>query len=151
MQEESSATEKGEEILRGIAPKKEIEIPTFIFTDRSVAVLEAIVEYLKDVRFLQYHEIAEKLNRDERTIWTAYNRAKKKHKGLKPDTTESEKIPLQVLANRKYSIFEAAVKHLKEEKKLRYVQIAKLTGRNERTIWTVYNRAAKKGRGDGNE
>ena len=58
-------------------------LPTFIFRDRKVAVLEAIVEYLKDEKKLTYHEIAVMLNRDDRTIWTCYKRAKKKRKKWK--------------------------------------------------------------------
>ena len=57
-----------------------IDIPIFIFRDRSLSVLEVIVEYLKDKLNLNYHEIAVLLNRDDRTIWTCYNRAKKKRK-----------------------------------------------------------------------
>ena len=53
-------------------------IPSFVFRDRSVAVLESLVEYLKDARHLSYHEIAVLLNRNDRTIWTVYNRVKKK-------------------------------------------------------------------------
>lgn len=60
--------------------KEFIEIPTFLFKDRSVAVLEALVEYLKDHKGLTYHEIALMLNRNERTIWTVYHRAKIKRK-----------------------------------------------------------------------
>ena len=59
-----------------------IEIPTFLFKDRSVAVLEALVEYLKDHKSLTFHEIAMLLNRNDRTIWTVYRRAKLKRKGL---------------------------------------------------------------------
>lgn len=58
------------------------EIPSFIFRDRSVAVLESLVEYLKDQKKLSYHEIAVLLNRNDRTIWTVYRRAKLKRKGL---------------------------------------------------------------------
>ena len=57
-----------------------IKLPTPIFKDRSVSVLEAISEYLKDVKGLTYHEIAVLLNRNDRTIWTCYNRALKKRK-----------------------------------------------------------------------
>jgi len=59
---------------------EEVEFPTYIFKDRKGAVLEIIVEYLKDVKQLNFHEIALLLNRDERTIWTAYSRVKKKRK-----------------------------------------------------------------------
>ena len=52
-------------------------IPLEILRDRTVSVLESIVEYLKN-KGLSFHEIGLLLNRDERNIWTVYNRAKKK-------------------------------------------------------------------------
>jgi hypothetical protein len=58
--------------------KEEILIPSSIFIDRKLSVLEILVEYLKEKRNLNYHQIASLLNRDDRTIWTVYNRAKKK-------------------------------------------------------------------------
>jgi len=58
----------------------QLPIPTLIFRDRKLSVLEAMVEYLKDEKQLSYHEIAVLLNRDDRTIWTCYSRAKKKRK-----------------------------------------------------------------------
>ena len=58
--------------------KKEVDIPSSIFLDRSISVLEAIVEYLKDEKKMSYHEIGVLLNRDDRTIWTCYNRVQKK-------------------------------------------------------------------------
>jgi len=62
-----------------MAKKRNISIPSHILTDRSVSVLEAIVKYLKEKKNLTYHEIAVLLNRDDRTIWTVYQRARKKH------------------------------------------------------------------------
>ena len=53
-------------------------IPIRILRDRSLSVLEAIVEFLKEEKELSFHEIGVLLNRDERNIWTVYNRAKKK-------------------------------------------------------------------------
>jgi len=55
-----------------------VKIPSNIFRDRNLSVLEVLVEYLKEQRNMTYHEIAVLLNRDDRTIWTVYNRAKKK-------------------------------------------------------------------------
>jgi hypothetical protein len=57
---------------------RQISFPSKIFKDRSLSVLEALTEYLKDSRSLTYHEIAVLLNRDDRTIWACYNRAKGK-------------------------------------------------------------------------
>lgn len=58
----------------------DILIPSSIFKDRKLKVLEILVEWLKDEKNLSYHEIAVLLNRNDRTIWTVYNRAKKKRK-----------------------------------------------------------------------
>ncbi|HLD06255.1 MAG TPA: hypothetical protein VJC16_01840 [Candidatus Nanoarchaeia archaeon] len=55
-----------------------VKIPSHIFTDRTLSVLEAISEYLKDELHFTYHEIAAMMNRDDRTIWTCYYRAKRK-------------------------------------------------------------------------
>ncbi|MFH1501046.1 MAG: hypothetical protein ABIE22_03830 [archaeon] len=58
--------------------KKEVRIPVDIFKDRNLSVLEVLVEYLKEKLNLSYHKIAVLLNRDDRTIWTVYNRVGKK-------------------------------------------------------------------------
>lgn len=55
-----------------------VNIPSFVFRDRNLAALEAVVVYLKDSQGMNYAQIAKLLNRDDRTIWTTYNRAKKK-------------------------------------------------------------------------
>lgn len=60
-------------------------IPILIFKDRSLSVLETITEYLKDKFNLRYCQIASSLNRDDRTIWTAYKRAKRKRDVAKND------------------------------------------------------------------
>ncbi len=57
---------------------KTLSIPSSIFQDRELSVLEAIAEYLKEKKSMKYSEIAKLLNRDDRTIWTAYKRAKEK-------------------------------------------------------------------------
>ena len=67
-----SAEKEGSEVL----------IPSSIFLDRKISVLEAVTEYLKNKKEMSYHEIAVLLNRDDRTIWTCYNRVQKK-RGVK--------------------------------------------------------------------
>ncbi len=61
-----------------IFEKSSLAIPTSIFKNRNLSVLEAIVVYLKEKKKMTYAQIARLLNRDDRTIWTAYQRAKKK-------------------------------------------------------------------------
>ena len=55
-----------------------ISIPSSIFKDRALSVLEVLTEFLKEQEGLTYHEIAVLLGRDDRTIWTCFSRAKKK-------------------------------------------------------------------------
>ena len=122
-----------------------ILIPLSIFLDRSVSVLEAVSEYLKDSKELSYHEIAVILNRDDRTIWTCYNRAKKKNPGHVVKLAESkEHIPSTIFLDREVSVLEAIVEYLKDKKKMSYHDMAVLLNRDDRTVWTCYNRAKKK-------
>ncbi|MEM4268252.1 MAG: hypothetical protein QXK37_05480 [Candidatus Woesearchaeota archaeon] len=53
-------------------------IPISVVTDRRLSIFEAIIEYLKEKKDLSFHEIAVLLNRDDRTVWTIYNRSIKK-------------------------------------------------------------------------
>jgi predicted DNA-binding protein (UPF0251 family) len=55
-----------------------ISIPVDVLQDRDLSALEAIVVYLKDHHKLTYSQIAQLLNRDDRTVWTTYKRASKK-------------------------------------------------------------------------
>jgi len=60
--------------------EKVLNIPSSIFQDRSLSVLEAMVEFFKEKKEMKYSEIARLLNRDDRTVWTAYQRAKEKRR-----------------------------------------------------------------------
>lgn len=61
-----------------ISSESNLDIPSQIFQNRSLSVLESLVKYLKEEKNLTYSEIARLLNRDDRTIWTVYARVKKK-------------------------------------------------------------------------
>ena len=56
----------------------EHHIPIEIFQNRNLAVLQSLVVYLKDSLHLSYHQVALALRRNDRTIWTTYNQAKKR-------------------------------------------------------------------------
>lgn len=119
-------------------------VPSSILQNRSVSVLECIAKFLKDEKKLSYHEIAVLLSRDERTIWTCYNRAKTKEAMASKVKRPTVSIPFSAIRNRDVSVLESVVVYLKEKKDLRYSEIAKLLGRDDRTVWTVYNRANRK-------
>ncbi len=124
--------------------KRPDEIPIEIFQDPNLSGLESIVKYLKEVHALKYSEIAKMLGRDDRTIWTAYNKSKEKSPEQNAPTKTSFSIPINLFKNRLFSVLEHISSHLKDNYNLTYHRIAELLGKNDRTIWTVYNRYLKK-------
>jgi len=134
---------------------EEIEVPLSLFRDRSLSVLEVLSEYLKDKLNYSYHEIATMLNRDDRTIWTAYKKSVKKQAEafnlertiMEMPILKLEKIfiivPVSIFENNKLTLLEAIVVYLRNYG-LRYNEIAKLLNRDQRNIWLIYSRAIKK-------
>ena len=59
----------------------EILIPVSVFADRKFSTLESLVGFIKDLDYSN-HEVALMLHLDDRTIWTVYDRVKKK-RGMK--------------------------------------------------------------------
>jgi len=121
-----------------------IILPVSIFNNEELGSLETIVKYLKEDLNLRYHEIALLLNRDDRTIWTTYSVANKKRKEKLLVEESKFFIPILIFKDRKFSVLEALVSYLKDKFNLRYSEIAVLLARDERNIWTVYQRSKKK-------
>jgi len=120
----------------------EFNIPVSIF-NKKLGSLESIVKYMKEELKLSNKKIGEMLNRDNRTIWSIYNKAKIKN----PERLNVKSklfIPIDILKPRKLSVLESIVYYLKEHYKLRLHEIALYLQRNDRTIWTVYQKAKNK-------
>lgn len=130
-------------LAEGKEIQKEALIPISIFESK-LSPLEAICKYLKEELDLNYAKIALLLNRNSRTIWTTYNNAVKKKKEKLPVKESKFFIPISVFKDRKLTALEALVAYLKDNFNLRYSEIAVLLARDERNIWTVYNRCKKK-------
>lgn len=56
-----------------------VSIPLEVFCTRDVSIMEAAVYYLHKEKDMRFVEIAKEVNKDPRTIWTMWNRAKKKY------------------------------------------------------------------------
>lgn len=120
-------------------------IPSYIFQNRKYTILEALIVYLRERKNLSFRKISALINRDLRYTYHSYQNAKKKE--LTTQYTIQTKfiwIPLSIFTNRKLSALEVLVSYLKEEFSLTYHEIALLLKRDDRTIWTVYQRARKK-------
>jgi len=55
-----------------------VQIPLSVVKDRSISILEVVVEYLRDRARFTNHQIAIILNRSDKTVSTVYVRTKKK-------------------------------------------------------------------------
>ena len=118
-------------------------VPLNIFCN-GLSGLEAISKYLKDVNKLKYCEIAKLIDRDDRTVWGAYSNASKKYNAGFNSENSNFNIPLSIFNKRPLSILETLTGFLKEDLNLRYCEIASLINKDQRTVWTAYNRAKKK-------
>ena len=92
---------------------------------------------------MNYSKIARLLNRDDRTIWTAYNKAKEKYSNSFEIIGTKIFLPVSIFKNRKLTVLESAIIFLKQ-RDLKHSEIANLLNRDQRNIWTIYSRAKKK-------
>lgn len=122
--------------------EEEILIPISIFT-KQLSILETITKYLKEELSLSLHQIGELLSRNERNIWHTYKTSNKKHPTKLIVHPTKHFIPISTFQN-KLGALESIVLYLKDELNLSYHNIAVLLDRDDRTIWTVYNKAKKK-------
>lgn len=122
--------------------KDQVFFPNTIFT-RKLTCLESVVKHLKE-KGLSLRRIAELIGRDERNVWNIAKQAAKKHpKQFAPGDARFW-IPASVIADTPLSALECVVVHLKDEFSLTYHEIAALMERDDRTIWTVVQRARRK-------
>ncbi len=128
---------------RGLIEKRK-NIPLSVFKNKKLGILEAIVKYLKEECKYKYSKIAKILNRDDRTIWTTYNNAKKRSKKPLYIKESDFDIPVEIFSKKKYSALESMSVYLRDKFELGYTDIGKMLGRNPKTIWTTYKRAKKK-------
>ena len=118
-------------------------IPFSIFNSKKLSTLEIVVKYLKENKSLSYHQIALILKRNDRTIWTTYQKASKKYKE-KFSKLEGIEIPVEIFSNRKLSPLESLVHYLKDSLQISLSSIASQLSLSNSTIWTVYSRIKKK-------
>lgn len=115
---------------------EEIVVPSSIF-NRKLSVFEAVVRYLRDNLSLGNKTIAGFLGKSDKSIWQAYNNSFKKHKG-KLNVKISLFIPISKFRGK--SVLSSVVRYLRDSCGLTYHEIAVMLKRDDRTIWTVYNR-----------
>ncbi|MCR4284949.1 MAG: hypothetical protein NUV97_02795, partial [archaeon] len=131
----------GKKIIREIEGINTTTISVSVFSSE-LGGLEALVKYMKENLGMDYNEIAEELNRDYRTIWTAYNKSREKKKSLAL-SKEGLFVPAEIFKDRRLTVFEALVLYLKN-KGMKYSEMGDLLNRDQRNMWTICSRAMKK-------
>lgn len=121
---------------------EEQSVPIEIFT-KKLSPSEAVCKFIKENRKKSFHEIAVLLDRDDRSIWTSYQRANKKQPFCFRITQPSPSIPLSVLANRKFSFLESIILHLSQQG-MKPTAIARVLNRAAPIIYTVLSRVRQK-------
>lgn len=124
--------------------KEEIKVPISVFKNDYLSSLETIVKYLRENFLLSFKQIASLTNRNPVSLAVTYRNAKKKLESKFVEEISPYSIPVSILKDRKLSVLENIVSYLKDTFGLAYHKIALLLNRNDRTIWTVYQRAKKK-------
>ena len=148
--------EKAKELLLPIKKKYKIRLDKLLtiikeqvffsvsVLNKKLTILESVVKYLKEEKEFSLRKISEVIGRDERNIWHIYNRTRKKYPKRFVIKKTKFWIPVTIFSDKKLSALEVIVSYLKEEFSLTYHEIALLLKRDDRTIWTVYQRAIKK-------
>jgi len=131
--------------LLEVPDKEEIKVPISVFKNDKLGSLETIVKYLRENLLLSFKQIASLTNRNDVALAVSYRNAKRKLEAkFAIEEISPYSLPVKILQDRKLSVLENIVSYLKDTFGLAYHKIALLLNRNDRTIWTVYQRAKKK-------
>jgi len=124
VQDETNLSKK--EILEILEKKHDDYLPASVFGNRSLGVLETLVKYLKEELRLPLCKIARLLNRDNRTIWSSYDCARKKEPNRLKSVSSEHVVPLRIFSKRRLGALEALVMYLRDNFHLTYSEIARL-------------------------
>ena len=122
---------------------KEVLLPVSIFSSSGLSALEAIVKFLRENEEVGNAAVAKILGKSPANTWITYRNAVKKNSGKLSVGEVKVFVPTHIFDS-KLSVLESISKYLREEYSLSYAEIGRLLGRNERTIWTVCQRAERK-------
>jgi hypothetical protein len=124
--------------------KAEFRVPVSVISNRELSSLESIVKFLRENLRLTNVMVANLLGRSLQVTWTTYHNASKKMPRPIVSVASRFDVPLNIFRDSRYSVLESIVVYLKEHSGLSYHDIAQLLNRDDRTIWTVFNRASQK-------
>jgi predicted small secreted protein len=135
-----------EDLLKLLEEKQNANstIPISILKTSKLSSLEAIVKFLRENRNLSYNIIGGYLKRNPRTLAVTYAVAHRKmpEKFSTDIDTDTKRIPFTSFS-KDLSVLECICAYLKSQNHS-YADIARMIGKDQRTVWTVCKRAENK-------
>ena len=126
--------------------KSEQLIPLSIFST-SLRPAESICKYLRENLGYSNKKVSVEINRDERSTWSSYQRAKSKMTRKFIDKKETYLLPISIFQDRSYSLMEGLVLYLSKTYELSNKEISKLLKKSQNSIAVVAKRAREKDSG----
>lgn len=114
-------------------------VPLEIFAERKLSVQQALVKFMKENLQMSNKEISDSLNKDPRSVWSAYEQSKPRMKPLFEIPHSVMPLPLSIFKE-KESLLESVVLFLKGQNWQNH-KIASALNRSETTISTTYGRS----------
>jgi hypothetical protein len=111
---------------------------------KELTILESVVKFLHENKNKTLSEVGKLTGRNQRNLWHTYESTKKKCPLPFTKFESKFSIPLSIFTDEKLSPSEAVVFYLREVEELSLKEISVLLSRDNRTIWTLHNRAKKK-------
>ncbi len=131
------------DIKRLVEGKGAHVIPSNIFS-AELSSFETIVKYLHENKDMRLKDIANLLHKSSSTIWITYRNSARKNSERLPQGDFTISITPESLTHGDLSILEGISWYLKEHYGLQFHKIAQILRRDDRTIWTAWNRASQK-------
>lgn len=126
-----------------VLENQESHFPLSLLTLNNLSTLESVVKYLRENKHLCYKEMAKKLNRNPSALAVTYKQARTKHEALITEFDSSIMIPFAVFDRKELSVLECVIFYLQNQGR-KQSEIARLIGKDPRTIWTIQSRIKKK-------
>ena len=120
---------------------QEISVPISLFST-NLHPMEALCKYLIEIERLSKSSVATVLQRNIKTIWANYERAKGKELFISGNTQYT--IPLSLFQKRKLSVMEHVVSFLKQVHHFSNKEISQLLGKSPNSIAVLAKRAQVK-------
>lgn len=124
----------------------ELSIPLSIFSHK-LPPAGALCKFLHEAHHFSFGEIAEQLNRDRKSVWATYQRARKRMRApleKVKSPPEAYLLPISLFHDRSHSILEQTIQYLRQTYHLTNPQIAKLLHKSPNSIAVLAKRARDK-------